>query len=188
MGDRVPYVIIQSHKHAKAYEKSEDPIYVLDNNIPIDTKYYLENQLMKPLLSIFEPVMGESKAKTLLGGDHTRKVVKVARSDGGLMKFAKKTAKCMGCKAVLRPQDGEKVLCTSCKRNESQLYQKEIAKLGVLEKRFSRLWSECQRCQGSLHQDVLCSNSDCPIFYMRKKVQTDMKSQDEIVQRFSLSW
>lgn len=27
------------------------------------------------------------------------------------------------------------------------------------------LWSQCQRCQGSLHQDVLCTSRDCPIFY-----------------------
>lgn len=44
---------------AAAYEKSEDPLYVLENNIPIDTKYYLDNQLSKPLLRIFEPVLGE---------------------------------------------------------------------------------------------------------------------------------
>lgn len=50
---------------AAAYEKSEDPLYVLENNIPIDTKYYLENQLSKPLLRIFEPIMGQSNANSL---------------------------------------------------------------------------------------------------------------------------
>lgn len=43
---------------AAAYEKSEDPIYVLENNIPIDTRYYLDNQLSKPLERIFEPILG----------------------------------------------------------------------------------------------------------------------------------
>lgn len=52
-------VIIKGTKDARAYEKSEDPLYVLENNIPIDTKYYLENQLSKPLMRIFEPIMGE---------------------------------------------------------------------------------------------------------------------------------
>lgn len=33
------------------------------------------------------------------------------------------------------------------------------------------LWTQCQRCQGSLHQDVLCTSRDCPIFYRRKKVR-----------------
>jgi DNA polymerase elongation subunit (family B) len=51
---------------AAAYEKSEDPLYVLENNIPIDTKYYLENQLSKPLMRIFEPILGE-KASSLCG-------------------------------------------------------------------------------------------------------------------------
>lgn len=48
-----------------AYEKAEDPLYVLKNNIPIDTTYYLENQLAKPLARIFEPLLGE-KAETVL--------------------------------------------------------------------------------------------------------------------------
>jgi DNA polymerase elongation subunit (family B) len=47
---------------AAAYEKSEDPLYVLENNIPIDTKYYLENQLSNPLMRIFEPILGEKAA------------------------------------------------------------------------------------------------------------------------------
>ena len=64
LGDRVAYVIIKGIKGAAAYEKSEDPIYVLENNIPIDTKYYLENQLSKPLMRIFEPILGE-KASSL---------------------------------------------------------------------------------------------------------------------------
>ncbi|KAF7239738.1 DNA polymerase delta catalytic subunit [Varanus komodoensis] len=101
--------------HAK-----EDPIYVLENNLPIDTQYYLEQQLAKPLLRIFEPILGEGKAQNdLLKGEHTR------------------------CKTVTH--------------------------LSSLEEKFSRLWTQCQRCQGSLHEDVLCTSRDCPIFYMRKK-------------------
>lgn len=44
---------------AAAYEKAEDPLFVLENNVPIDTRYYLDNQLAKPLTRIFEPIMGE---------------------------------------------------------------------------------------------------------------------------------
>lgn len=66
LGDRVPYVIIAASKGTAAYLKSEDPIYVLENNIPIDTQYYLENQLSKPLLRIFEPILGESRAESVL--------------------------------------------------------------------------------------------------------------------------
>ena len=65
LGDRVAYVIVKGAKADRAYEKSEDPLYVLDNNIPIDTKYYLENQLSNPLQRIFEPILGERKAQSL---------------------------------------------------------------------------------------------------------------------------
>ncbi len=64
LGDRVAYVIIKGIKGAAAYEKSEDPIYVLENSIPIDTKYYLDNQLSNPLMRIFEPILGD-KANSL---------------------------------------------------------------------------------------------------------------------------
>lgn len=57
-------VIIKGSKDARAYEKSEDPLWVLEHNIPIDTKYYLDNQLSKPLMRIFEPILGE-KANSL---------------------------------------------------------------------------------------------------------------------------
>lgn len=182
LGDRVPYVIIGAAKGVAAYMKSEDPIYVLENNIPIDTQYYLEQQLAKPLLRIFEPILGEAKAESvLLKGDHTRCKTVLTSKVGGLMAFAKKRSTCIGCKAVLN-HDG--AVCAYCSKRESELYQKEISHLGSLEEKFSRLWTQCQRCQGSLHEDVLCTSRDCPIFYMRKKVQKDLDDQEKLMQRF----
>jgi len=88
LGDRVAYVIVKGSKGSAAYEKSEDPLYALEHNIPIDTRYYLDNQLSKPLLRIFEPILG-ARASSLLSGEHTR-VLQVATSNvGALMKFAK---------------------------------------------------------------------------------------------------
>jgi DNA polymerase delta subunit 1 len=59
-GDRVPYVIVKSHKDAKAYEKAEDPLWALEKNIPLDTNYYLENQLSHPIHSIFDPIVKDA--------------------------------------------------------------------------------------------------------------------------------
>uniref|UniRef100_A0A4W4DTZ4 DNA polymerase n=1 Tax=Electrophorus electricus TaxID=8005 RepID=A0A4W4DTZ4_ELEEL len=182
LGDRVPYVIIKAAKGVAAYMKSEDPIYVLENNIPIDTQYYLEQQLSKPLLRIFEPILGETKAEcVLLKGDHTRCKTVLTSRVGGLMAFAQKRSTCIGCRAVLRT---DAAVCDFCKKKESELYQKEIAHLSALEEKFSRLWTQCQRCQGSLHEDVLCTSRDCPIFYMRKKVQKDLDDQEKLISRF----
>ena len=36
LGDRVPYVFIKKPKNTPAYDKAEDPLYVLDNSVPID--------------------------------------------------------------------------------------------------------------------------------------------------------
>eukprot|EP00055_Hartaetosiga_balthica_P008997 m.34836 g.34836 ORF g.34836 m.34836 type:complete len:1078 (-) comp6562_c0_seq1:46-3279(-) len=189
LGDRVAYVIVQGGKGARAFEKSEDPIYVLENNIPLDTKYYLENQLSKPLLSIFEPILGKSEANKLLTGDHTRVLVKktsTSKKKGSLMAFATKQATCRSCRALL--PSGRETLCRSCEKDEDVHFQKEVLKQAKLEEKFSRLWSQCQRCQGSLHQDVLCSSRDCPIFYMRKKVQKDLRDQHNIVKSFASDW
>ncbi|KAJ7224475.1 DNA polymerase family B-domain-containing protein [Mycena pura] len=185
MGDRVAYVIIKGIKGAAAYEKSEDPLYVLENNIPIDTKYYLENQLSKPLMRIFEPILGE-KASSLLSGDHTRTIQIATPTVGGLMRFAVKTVTCLGCKTPLRANNSVKngAVCKDCKPRMGELYQKQISTTSALQVRFSRLWTQCQRCQGSLHQDVLCTSKDCPIFYMRKKAQKDVEDATVVLERF----
>ncbi|KAI8977005.1 DNA polymerase family B-domain-containing protein [Mycotypha africana] len=186
LGDRVAYVIIKASKNTPAYKCSEDPLYVLDNNIPIDTKYYLENQLSKPLLRIFEPILGD-KAQTLLKGDHTRTVNIASPTVGGLMKFTVKTATCLGCKSPL-PKGDNSATCKRCMDRLPELYQHQVEVVKDLEVKYSRVWTQCQRCQESLHQEVICSNNDCPIFYMRKKVQKDMDEAMEKLERFNYDW
>ncbi|PRQ49453.1 putative DNA-directed DNA polymerase [Rosa chinensis] len=171
VGDRVPYVIIKAAKGAKAYERSEDPIYVLENNIPIDPQYYLENQISKPLLRIFEPILKNASSE-LLHGSHTRSISMPTPSNSGIMRFAKKQLTCLGCKTPISNSD--RTLCSHCKGREAELYCKTVAHVSELETLFARLWTQCQECQGSLHQDVLCTSRDCPIFYRRKKAQKDM--------------
>ncbi|GER39914.1 DNA polymerase delta catalytic subunit [Striga asiatica] len=182
VGDRVPYVIVKAAKGAKAYERSEDPIYVLENNIPIDPNYYLENQISKPLLRIFEPIL-KNASKELLQGSHTRSISISTPSTGGIMKFAKKQLTCIGCKALIRESDH--TLCAHCKGREAELYCKSVANVAELEELFGRLWTQCQECQGSLHQDVLCTSRDCPIFYRRKKAQKDMAEAKLQLDRWS---
>lgn len=185
LGDRVAYVIIKAAKDAAAYEKSEDPLYVLENNLPIDTKYYLDNQLSKPLMRIFEPVLGE-KAQSLLTGDHTRVISVSAPTIGGLMKFAVKSETCLGCKTVLKKT--EHAVCQHCQPKLPEIYQKQITQFNETERKYARLWTQCQRCQGSLHQDIICTSKDCPIFYMRKKIQKDMMDNTKLLERLQYEW
>ncbi|ODV58381.1 DNA-directed DNA polymerase delta POL3 [Ascoidea rubescens DSM 1968] len=175
VGDRVAYVIIRSSS-TKAFEKSEDPLYVLKNGLAIDSNYYLQNQLSKPLMRIFEPIMGENKAKQLLTGAHTRKVTmsKIGgpnRGLGGLMRFTKKVNTCKVCKS---PCDGP--VCENCEDKGNQIFAEQVAQLNLYESKFSKLWTQCQRCQGSLTHKVICSNNDCSIFYMREKCAIDIQN------------
>ena len=80
----------------------QDPIYVLENNIPIDAQHYLTNMLAKPLLRIFEPILGEAKAEsTLLRGEHTRTKTVVTSKISALAGFTRKKQTCLGCKVGL---------------------------------------------------------------------------------------
>lgn len=185
VGDRVAYVIIKTAGE-RNWEKSEDPLYVLENSLPIDTKYYLENQLSKPLIRIFEPILGERKAHELLTGSHTRTIHVSTGKTGGLMRFTRKSNTCRSCKAPI-PKD--QMLCKNCKGKSAIYYTRELAQMNALELKFNKLWTECQRCQGSLHDVVVCTNRDCPIFYMRKKCQKDVATQAEELKKWeAISW
>merc|ERR1712012_1205785 len=122
LGDCVPYVIIAASKGTPAYQKAEDPIYVLENNVPIDAEYYLTNQLSKPLLRIFEPILGEGKAESiLLKGEHTRTKSVVTCKVGALAAFTKKKMTCIGCKVPLKIETD--AVCQHCKPKEGEIYQ-----------------------------------------------------------------
>lgn len=188
VGDRVPYVIIEAAKGTPAYEKSEDPIYVLEHNIPLDTRYYLDNQLQGPLTRIFEPIVGEGNLGQLFNGDHTRTIIKPTPTQKtGIMAFAVKKQRCMHCKVPIDDKEG--ALCKACKPKAADVYRKQLTSVNEHEEKFAKLWTQCQRCQGSLHADVLCTSRDCPIFYMRKKVQKDLDDATAELARFNLpSW
>jgi len=184
MGDRVPYVIITGAKGAANFEKAEDPIYVLENNLPIDCKWYLTNQLSKPLTRIFEPIIGDVD-KNLLQGDHTRKIFipTPAARKGSLMMFAKKKATCVGCKAGIDPGMGN--LCKYCIPNEAEIYLGKLSNLREAELRYAKLWAEAQRVHGTVHSDIMCTGDGCGChFYRRKKVQADIRLAQEALDTF----
>lgn len=101
-----------------------------------------------------------------------------------LSMFTQKKQACLGCKTVLTKEFESEALCQYCKPKEAALYQQELSHHRMLEDRFSRLFTECQRCQGSLHEEILCTSRDCPIFYIRKKVQMELETSQNKVARF----
>ncbi|EGC38691.1 DNA polymerase delta catalytic subunit [Dictyostelium purpureum] len=186
LGDRVPYVVIQGLKGAPIYEKAEDPLYVLEHNILLDTQYYLDKQLKAPLLRIFKPLL--PNPEQIFAGEHTRTIAQSTLSSTNNPFFGtlEKKKVCMSCPNELTSE--ESTVCKNCKHKEGDLYQTSLNNVTKLENKFAESWTQCQRCSGSLHQPVLCSNRDCPIFYMRTKVQIDLIEAKKTLNRFNVEW
>jgi|TARA_B000000475_G_scaffold45375_2_gene34361 DNA polymerase delta subunit 1 len=61
-GDRVPYILVKTEDpKAKAFEKSEDPKYAKDNNVPVDYEYYFMNKFLNPVCDLLEPLFEDPK-------------------------------------------------------------------------------------------------------------------------------
>jgi DNA polymerase I len=54
VGDRVNFVIVAGPELVS--KRAEDPEYVIEKGLKIDTKYYIENQILPPIERIFEAV------------------------------------------------------------------------------------------------------------------------------------
>jgi len=186
-GDRVPYVILSAAKGVRAYERSEDPLYALENNLSIDAQHYIEHQLQQPLMRIFGPIMADAELK-LFSGEHTRTLNNPTPATGALAKFVTKSLRCLACKAVIK----EGSICKHCMDGgkAAQVVLEKTKELREKEALYSCLWTQCQRCQGSLLQPVICSNRDCEIFYRRASVRREITKIGETMQRLNLdlSW
>uniref|UniRef100_A0A914MF01 DNA polymerase n=1 Tax=Meloidogyne incognita TaxID=6306 RepID=A0A914MF01_MELIC len=187
LGDRVPYVIINKGANVPAYEKAEDPIWVLKNNIPIDTTYYLEHQLVKPMARIFDPLLDNRAEQIFTSGDHTKKKTMVKLKSGLMAGYLVKKATCLGCKAPMNfKEEQAPATCSNCVGKMREIYLEKIVAIRSAEHRFSRLWTECQNCAGLLQDEVFCASRDCPIFYMREKVRNDLEDLEKMFRRFQI--
>lgn len=181
VGDRVPYVIIEKEKNAQAYMKSEDPIYVLEHNLTIDVDWYLEHQLRGPIERIFEGVLTESTLKSLFKGEHMNVKKVIVSKNTGIGRFVSKKNTCLKCKCPI----SSGAICEKCKQYESSYYIQTAMQVELQERQYCELWSTCQRCQKSLHQEIICGNKDCPIYYQREKIRKDLETSLAKLNRFS---
>jgi DNA polymerase delta subunit 1 len=61
----VSYVVIKGLEASKGYEKYEDPLDVLQNNLPIDYEWYVTNEIKNHIIRIFKPILGEKTEQIL---------------------------------------------------------------------------------------------------------------------------
>lgn len=185
-GDRVKYVYVCKGSKAKECDMAEDPEYVLKHEIPINADYYLKNKLEPSLRRLLEMVITLQQMHELFNGKHTRHVVLAAPKSTGIMKFAKKSNVCSGCK---RRIPTSKALCQDCEENKAEVYEKIMQKRNHFEALSQRCWVQCLRCQKSLAQEVVCKNDDCPLYYRRDQAKLLLQQSQEELDRFSaLAW
>ena len=194
LGERVPFVIVRGAKKSRVYENAEDPLYALKHKIPIDFDYYLTNQLCKPLVRIFEPIFGRDAEGMILRGDHVRAKKITTGSTLGLLKFVKLRQTCVGCGLpIVNASSPGLVLCKKCQSRKKNVYENHRDKLEKLATEFEKIKATCVACQKTdndprdekSYDDILCSNSDCPIFYKRKRVQMDVETQRELAEKLA---
>merc|ERR1719456_1553196 len=113
-GDRVPYVILKGSKNQPAYEKAEDPIYVLEQNLSIDAQHYIDHQLKQPVMRILENIVPKAES-VIFKGEHTLKVASTTPTTGAMSKFFVASLRCLGCKTPI-PAGG---LCKKCAENKA---------------------------------------------------------------------
>ncbi|CAI2375632.1 unnamed protein product [Moneuplotes crassus] len=181
IGERIAFVMTKKSKKSKAYEKAEDPLVVLEKGIAIDYDEYLEKQLKKPLLRVFTPILGSNTTGELFGGDHTKIRYVAPIQKEGLGNFVQIKKKCLSCKKVMNTEDA---LCKECSPKMKEIYIERMLEMMRYQKNYSDLWVQCQRCQGSLHQEILCQSRDCPIFYRRVKVEKNIRDEQAVLNRF----
>lgn len=195
-GDRVPFLVVRGDgKKAKRIERVEDPLYVLNHGVPIDYEYYVEKQMMKPLTRLFKPIFGEEKTAAGLSLKGVRlhlTVVSeatptVAAPASGLDRFfTQKRDTCLACGVA--PSGGCRgMLCTDCEPMRMSVFLREQAEHRQLSIEYSRLWTQCQDCQGTHFRDVetSCGAYDCSIFFKRVQVKKDFQSASKRLDRLS---
>ena len=183
VGDRIPFVFLEGGKKDKQCELAEDPMYALQNRLPIDFNYYflqLETVLTKLLL----PFLGEAATKELFHGDHTRQVVlhrRSGRKDGPMFGFVQKQGTCLGCKTGL-PSAKQLPLCTQCLPRRDEFAQKTRHELETKRQAREVEWNACFKCAGENMNG--CANLDCSRFFKRQDVLQQVEECQAIADLF----
>ena len=135
--------------------------------------------------------MLEDNVGSLLNGEHTRKISKATPTMGGLMKFAKVTVRCLGCKSAIDDAQtaagGQTAVCHNCYHKMAAVYLSALANQREAERVFWLTHVECQRVSGDFHKDVIGIARDSPLYYKMKKTQKDLAAATLELKRFEVA-
>lgn len=208
-GDRVKFVMVKGYKKAPAFERSEDPLFALKHRIPVDYDYYIENQMMKPLLRIFTPILAPDEKlkkinskgnkvplnqkeiesltayKVLFTGPHMRQMVQKIpeATDGSIVGFFKRRRRCLTCSC---DHGGVGALCSYCQGGAEAKKQELQEQMDSFTQVKGACLTTCRKCVSdeTLQEFPPCSNNDCDNFYRREKVLVDMEDLGDKLKLF----
>lgn len=171
VGDRVCYIMVTGSDSKKVSEWSEDPIYVLENDIPINVKYYIERQLQEPLTRLLTPIIGDAGVHELFHGAHTlvRRIPTQRPTEKvSLLNFViRKSHPCWICKA----QTSSETVCPDCANDKTKMEAfriKQGQELAEIENLVDEIHAVCHSCQQtSADTPIECHARDCPNLYTR---------------------
>ncbi len=139
-------MIIKGEKGSRLYENSEDPKYVLEKDLPIDTNYYIENQIKKPLLRIFTPISERAeqilfcikrfidlKLINLIAGEHMKTIYSASSKSNPLKNFVFAKKSCLNCKVSINSGP----LCKNCKDKLREIYIERKMDVNYYERLFT---------------------------------------------------
>ena len=208
-GDRVNYIVRKSNKNVKLYKRGEDPLYLVENDIPIDDEYYKKNQLEGPLTRLFSHILKPDQILEMFDGPHSR--VKITQTEGasnfssssssstsgqtppkkapqGIFAFGKSVSPCVYCKKPLK--SGQRGLCDSCIPHKNVIMKdsqvvKELEAMKIVKK---QVYDRCYDCKGIKEKQgiIQCSNDACDNWLRRPYVTIELKKLEAKVQ--SMSW
>lgn len=223
VGDRVCYVITQGlHKERKTggrgwgtiniAERAEDPLYVMQNDIPLDAMWYIENQLMGPCIRLFQvplcvteeeqkqlknpeyyekhPKETVAYKKLFVGKHMMRRICTIKRAEPGkTTSFVVRLPPCLVCHstAARKKENGlYEATCgaADCLRDADPTpHQTCVAEKETVMKQHQDI---CVKCQGGdvKYEDILCENRVCKNWYQRFKAQKDYEDAKKILSRF----
>ena len=82
LGQRIPYVYVASGKGTtKTVGRIEDPDYARENGLPIDVNYYIEHNLIKPLVRFFSQIVDRKSSLDLPRKEYDELVARIRGPD-----------------------------------------------------------------------------------------------------------
>jgi len=190
VGDRVSYVIIEGDPKLGMADKSEDPVYALEQNIPLDVEWYVSAQLERPLTELFSLVM--KSPSSLFRGVHTRtRTKKFVPKNSIMMKFVTASLRCLVCNAAIPPKrksvwnnkknagkgenSKEIILCDQCIECRQDVLDTQREILQGVVAQSAKEWEACVSCAGSREIADLCRNANCDRLYARTAKQVRVR-------------